>query len=65
MSNITITLTDERMQQLEKLAQEAKVPPEELLRARIENWLSCPPKDFLQAAQHVLRKNQELYRRLA
>ncbi|MSQ97230.1 MAG: ribbon-helix-helix protein, CopG family [Gemmataceae bacterium] len=65
MSNITIQLPDDRMKQLEKLAQEAKVPAEELLRARVENWLTEPSQDFLKAAQYVLKKNEELYRRLA
>ena len=65
MSNITIQLPDERMQQLQKLAQEANVPPEELLRGRVEEWLSGPSQDFLKAAHYVLKKNEELYRRLA
>ena len=65
MSNITIQLPDERMQQLHKLATEAQVPPEELLRARVEEWLSGPSQDFLNASKYVLRKNEELYRRLA
>ena len=65
MSNITIQLPDDRMQQLHKLATEAKVPPEELLRARVEEWLSAPTQDFLKAAAYVLKKNEELYRRLA
>jgi hypothetical protein len=65
MSNITIQLPDERMQQLQKLAQEANVLPEELLRARVEEWLNSPAQEFLQAAQYVLKKNEELYRRLA
>ena len=65
MNNITIQLPDDRMQQLQRLAQEAKLLPEELLRARVEEWLSGPSQDFLKAAQYVLKKNEELYRRLA
>jgi hypothetical protein len=65
MSNITIQLPDERMQQLQKLAQEAKVQPEELLRARVEEWLNGPSQDFLQASQYVLKKNEKLFQRLA
>lgn len=65
MSNITIQLPEERMQQLQKLAQDAKVPAEDLLRARVEAWLSAPKQDFLDAAEYVLKKNEELYRRLA
>lgn len=65
MSNITIQLPDERMRQLQKLAHEANLPPEDLLRARVEEWLKEPSQDFLKAAQYVLKKNEELYRRLA
>ena len=65
MSNITIQLPDERMQQLQKRAQEANVPAEDLLQARVEEWLKEPSQDFLKAAQYVLKKNEELYRRLA
>ena len=57
MTQITVTLSDEQMHQLERLAQQAKAPPEE--------WLSQPAQDFLNAAQYVLRKNQQLYQRLA
>jgi antitoxin FitA len=65
MSSITIQLSDERMHELQRLAQEAKVPVEELLRARVEEWLIGPKQEFLQAAAYVLKKNDELYRRLA
>jgi hypothetical protein len=65
VSNIAITLTEQRMRQLEKLAQEVKVSPEELLRARVEHWLNKSPSDFSCSAQYVLKKNEELYRRLA
>jgi predicted transcriptional regulator len=40
MSTVTIQLPDDRMKQLEKLAQDAQVPAEELLRARVEQWLN-------------------------
>lgn len=65
MSTITIQLPDERMMQLQKLANEAKVRPEDLLQARVEQWLSESGQDFMTAAQYVLKKNEELYRRLA
>ncbi len=65
MSTITVQLPDDRMQALQKLAQEAKVQPEVLLQARVEEWLSEPAQDFLRAARYVLTKNQDLYRKLA
>ena len=65
MNAITIELTDDRMRQLKRLAEAAQVAPDQLLRARVEDWLSAPPDDFLRAAQYVLKKNEDLYRRLA
>jgi len=41
------------------------VPPEEFLRASVEEWLSRPRSGFAEAASYVLQKNTELYRRLA
>ena len=65
MNTISVPLSDERLVQLQELAQEAQVPPEELLRTAVEEWLSRPKEDFARAADYVLRKNAELYRRLA
>jgi antitoxin FitA len=65
MSTITIPLSEERLLKLKELADEAKVPPEELLRASVEEWLSQPKDDFASAAEYVLKKNAELNRRLA
>ena len=65
MSTITIQLSDERLLRLQELAKEAKIAPEELIRASVEEWLSRPKEDFARAANYVLRKNEGLYRRLA
>jgi len=65
MSSITIELPDERMRQLQKLALDANVSPEDLVRVRVEEWLNAPSGEFLKVAEYVLKKNQELYRRLA
>ena len=64
INTITIALSDERLRRLRELAKEAKVAPEELVRASVDEWLSRPKEDFAQAADFVLRKNAELYRRL-
>jgi hypothetical protein len=50
---------------LTDLADEAGVQPEEFLRASVEEWLSRPQASFSEAASYVLKKNAELYRRLA
>src|SRR5262249_61835108 len=65
MTTISVPISEERLQQLQELAQRAKVSPEELARAGLEDWLRQPREDFAQAARYVLQKNAELYRRLA
>lgn len=64
-TTLTLELPEERLDQLRKLAQEAGLSPEELVQARLGEWLDQGPEDFQRAAQHVLRKNAELYQRLA
>lgn len=65
MPAITITLSEGSLQRLRKLAERAGVSPEDLARAGLEDCLARPREDFAKAAEHVLRKNAELYRRLA
>ncbi len=65
MSTLTVPLSDENLRQLQQLATEAKSTPEELIRACVEEWLKRSKPDFAAAANYVLRKNAELYRRLA
>ncbi|MGD0093696.1 MAG: DNA-binding protein [Planctomycetota bacterium] len=65
MSSITISLPDERLAKLQEIAARCSVTPEELARVSIEELLSRPEESFRDAAQYVLQKNAELYRRLA
>jgi hypothetical protein len=65
MVTFTLTLPDDSMRRLEALAQAAGVSPEELLRAKTEEWLTEPDDAFPRAARRVLDQNAELYRRLA
>ena len=54
--------------QIERLRQEAErldVAVEDLARAVLADLLTTPGEDFKTAAERVLRKNEELYRRLA
>jgi antitoxin FitA len=62
---LTVSLPDDCYARLQSLAQQAGVSPEALLHARIQEWLTPSPKEFPEAARHVLEKNRELYRRLA
>ncbi len=65
MTTITITLPDERLRELKETASQLKVSPEELVRVSIEELLTRPAEAFQRAADYVLRKNAELYERLA
>ena len=60
-----IKLSPERASQLQELAREAGTSPEDLLQIQVESWLSQSEADFEEAARYVLKKNAELYRRLA
>jgi antitoxin FitA len=65
MASITVNIPDEQLEKLQQLAKESQVSPEDLLRANIEDWLARPKDEFTEAASYVLKKNAELYRRLA
>jgi hypothetical protein len=54
--------------QADRLRQEAArlgVPPAELARAAVVDLLAGRDDDFRAAAERVIKKNDELYRRLA
>lgn len=65
MATISIELNDEQMARLRELARQARQTPEELVRDGLGRWLDGPDESFERAADYVLRKNAELYRRLA
>ena len=65
MTTFTITLPDERVKKLKEIAERFRVAPEELVRASIEELLSRPLDDFQKALDQVLKKNADLYKRLA
>lgn len=65
MAAITIDLSDSQFQKLENLARVHGIATEVLLKASLEDWLSLQKGDFVDAADYVLGKNAELYRRLA
>jgi hypothetical protein len=65
MDVFTVNLPEVQAQRLRDLAREAGVSPEQLIAAGVEEWLNRPDRDFAEAAAYLLRKNRELYRRLA
>lgn len=65
MSSITINLQDEQMAKLQELANRLGISIEEVARVSIEELLAAPDERFEQAADYVLKKNEDLYRWLA
>jgi hypothetical protein len=61
---ISLHLDEEQSRRLEERARELGVDPGELAKAAVNDLLSRPDDDFSRAAQFVLEKNRELYRRL-
>ena len=64
-ATITINLTDEQSAMLAAMAERLNVSTEELARAGIEGLLAASDGEFESAVEFVLKKNAELYQRLA
>ena len=62
---LTVDLPKDTMLKLRALASRYNMTPEELVRASVEELLASPEETFLDAVDYVLKKNQELYKRLA
>ena len=62
---LSIELTETEGAKLRNEAAHLGVEPEALARAALADLLSNEEEDFREAAEHVIRKNEELYRRLA
>ncbi len=65
MTTITLQLDDAKADALRKRAQRVGLEPEQLLSASVDDLIAQPDIDFDQAADRVLAKNRELYKRLA
>lgn len=65
MTQFTIALPDDRLLKLKELATRLRLTPEDLVRASIEEIVTRPVDEFERAADFVVTKNAELYRRLA
>jgi hypothetical protein len=62
---LVIELTSAQAERLRGEAERLGLAPEDLARAAVADLLAIPGDDFRAAAERVLRKNEELYRRLA
>lgn len=65
MTTITISLPNDRLRALEKKSAILNLSPEEFVRLSIEELISRPNEEFQQVMRDVLKKNAELYKRLA
>ncbi|MBI1785200.1 DNA-binding protein [Candidatus Sumerlaeota bacterium] len=65
MTTITIPLADEQLTRLRDAARRLNVAPEELARVGIEDLLARSDEALDHGMDYILRKNAELYRRLA
>ncbi len=62
---LNIELDEQQVQRLQTIASRLNVSLSELARAAIIDFLAKPESDFERAAERVLGKNAELYKRLA
>jgi hypothetical protein len=62
---LSIDLSPAQADRLRIEAERLGLTPEDLARAAITDLLATTGEDFKAAADRVLKKNQELYRRLA
>ena len=63
--NVAFDLPPAQAEKLRKAAEQLGISPSELARAAVTDLLGQRDDDFQNAAERVLRKNSELYRRLA
>jgi hypothetical protein len=62
---LSIELSAAQAERLRHEAERLGLSPEELARAVVADILATPDEDFRKAAADVVRKFEELYRRLA
>jgi len=61
---VELELSESIIEQLTERAKSLGIRPEELARAAVADLVSRPAEEFENAAEYVLKKNAELYRRL-
>lgn len=65
MSQITVTLSETQRVKLEEKAERLGLSPSALILLSLEEVLARPDDDFQKISAYILRKNADLYRRLA
>ena len=62
---LAIELTEQQARRLREVASRLGVKPEQLALAAVTDLIASEGPEFDAAAQRILEKNEELYRRLA
>ena len=62
---LTLELDEQQTRRLQDIARRLNVSVSDLAKAAISDLISRPESDFENAATRVLKKNAELYKRLA
>ena len=62
---VAFDLTPAQAEKLRIQAERLGITPDQLARAAVADLLATPDAAFQAAAERVLQKNEELYRRLA
>lgn len=62
---LNLELDEHQAQRLQEVATRLNISVSELAKAAINDLLAKPDSDFERAAVRVLKKNAELYKRLA
>lgn len=62
---LSIELSESQYKKLQETAMRLGVLPKQIVSAAVSDLLNVQDQDFRMAAEYVLRKNEELYRRLS
>lgn len=65
MEQLTITLPEEIATQLKDASEKVGVKPEDFMLVSLQEKLASLDSEFTEAMRYVLKKNSELYSRLA
>jgi predicted DNA-binding protein len=65
MAEVTITLSTEELQRLKALGEREGLTIDQIVRLGVQDLINQPDDTFQKAAERILQKNAELYRRLA
>ena len=63
--NINFEIGPELAKALREIASKLGVSVDQLAKAAVADMLNKPESEFIASAEYVLKKNEELYRRLA